>query len=255
MTGQVEKADLIQRVTIAGFIFPTRTTNITAPYTGYIKKLYVAVGDSVKSGSPLVSITQSLLASQEVYPMQAPFNGIVVQINKAEGEFVKEGDSKEFILRVDDPSQYIIKAETPEIDRTKVKVGQKAVIKVNAINDKTYKGLIRTIAKAPSVKDSRNSSTVEYDTVVEILDADESIYSGMSALIDLIVEKKENVLTLRHEYIQKDKTGYFVTKANGERQAIEVGLQNEDAFEIVSGLNEGDTVKSVDFASFAEGRD
>lgn len=254
LIGQVEKGDLIQRVTIAGSISPKRTTNIAAPYTGYVKKLYVDVGSTVQIGTPIVSVSQSLLASQPVFPMQSPIKGVVVQINKSEGEFVKEGDANGFILRIDDPSQYIIKAETPEIDRIKVKVGQKAVIKVNAINGKTYEGVIRTIAKAPTVKDAWRSSTVEYTTVVEILNPDELIHSGMTTLIDLIVAQKEKVLTLRHEYIQKDKQGYFVILSNGTRKDIQVGLQNEDAFEIVSGLSEGESVKAVDFASLAEAR-
>ncbi|MEY4615485.1 MAG: hypothetical protein RJB66_445 [Pseudomonadota bacterium] len=254
-TGLVEKKDLIQRVTIAGFIEPLRTTTIAAPYTGYIKKLYINVGDPVKVGTSLVSVTQSLLGTQEVYPMRSPINGIIVQINKSEGEFVRDGDIKDFILRIDDPSQYIIKAQTPEIDRIKLRVGQNAIIKVNAINGKTYKGVIRSIAQAPSVKDSRNSSTVEYSTIVDILDADELIRTGMSTLIDLIVEKKEKALTLRHEFIQRDKNGFFVTKANGDRQNITVGIQNEEAFEILSGLNEGDSVKAVDFSLWSGGRD
>lgn len=252
LLGQVQVADLIQRVTIAGAVSPLRTTNIAAPYTGYIKKLYVQVGDKVKIGSPIVSIAQSLLGSQPVFPMQSPLDGIVVQINKAEGEFIRENDSKEFILRIDDPTHYIVKADTPEIDRTKVKVGQKAVIKVNAITGKTYEGIIRTIAKAPTVRDSWRNSTVDYATSVDFLNPDEQVHSGMTTLIDLIVAKKEKVLQLKHEFIQKDQKGYFVLRATGERQDIEVGLQNEEAFEIVKGLKEGDQVKPVDFASLVE---
>ncbi len=255
LVGQVETSDIIQQVTIAGSISPVRSTNIAPPYTGYVKKLYVRVGDEVKIGSPVVSVAQSLLSNQPVYPMQSPLSGVVVQINKDEGEFVREGDSKDYILRIDDPSKYVVKADTPEIDRIKVKVGQKAVIKVNAIIGKTYEGVIRSIASAPTQRDSWRNSTVDYATAVEILNPDSAIHTGMTTLIDLIVAKRENVLTLRHEYVQKDEKGYFVIKTNGERQAIEVGLQNEEAFEIKSGLKEGDEVKAVDFASLVESRD
>lgn len=250
--GIVERTDLLQQVTIAGNIAPVRTTNIAAPYTGYVKKLYVAIGDKIKIGAPIVSVAQSLLSQQPVFPMQSPLEGIVVQINKLEGEFVRGDDNRDFILRIDDTSGFVIKAETPEIDRIKVKVGQKAIVKVNAIIGKTYDGVIRSIARAPTVKDSWRSSTVEYSTIVEILNPDAAIHSGMTALVDLIVAKREKVLTLRHEYIQKDKQGYFVIRGTGERQDIGVGLQNEEAFEITSGLKEGDKIKIVDFASLVE---
>lgn len=255
LTGHVELGDIIQRVTIAGTISPVRTTNIAAPYTGYIKKLYVNVGDVVKIGSPIVSVAQSLLGAQPVFPMQSPLNGVVVQVNRSEGEFVREGDGKEYILRIDDPSKYIVKADTPEIDRIKVKVGQKAVIKVNAIIGKTYDGIILSVAKAPTLRDSWRNATVDYATAVEILNPDESIHSGMTTLIDLIVAKREKILTLRHEFIQKDDKGYFVIRSNGDRQDIQVGLQNDEAFEVKAGLKDGDEVKAVDFASLVEGRD
>ncbi len=45
--GTVVREDLIQRVTIAGEIAPLRKTIITAPYNGYVKKLFVKVGDVV----------------------------------------------------------------------------------------------------------------------------------------------------------------------------------------------------------------
>jgi hypothetical protein len=71
----------------------------------------------------------------------------------------------------------------------------------------------------------------------------------------LIVAQKEKVLTLRHEFVQKDQKGFFVVRDSGERQDIEVGLQNEEAFEITAGLKEGDKVKPVDFATLGENRD
>ena len=252
--GRVERANLLQRVTIAGNISPVRTTKITAPYSGYVKKLFVKVGDTIKVGAPIVSVAQSLLSAQPVFPMLSPLSGIVVQINKSEGEFTREGDNNDFILRIDDTSQFLVKAITPEIDRIKVKVGQRAVIKVNAIFNKTFDGVIQSIAMAPNNKDSWQSSTVEYATVIELTNPDEQIQSGMSCLVDLIVDKREKVLTLRHEFIQRDSKGYFVTRENGERQSIQVGLQNEEVFEILSGLNEGDPVRMVDFSKASETR-
>lgn len=254
LIGRVQRGDIVQRVTIAGTIAPSRTTNIAAPYTGYVKHLYVNVGDSVKAGGPIVSVTQSLLSSQPVFPMLSPLSGIVVQVNKAEGEFVRGDDNKEFILRIDDPSHYIVKADTPEIDRIKVKVGQTAVIKVNAVIGRTYRGVIRTVAMAPTVRDSWRSTTVDYATTVDLLDPDQQIHAGMTALVDLIVGQREKVLTLRHEFVQKDNKGYFVIRTTGERQDIQVGLQNEEAFEITGGLKLDDEVKPVDFASLAEVR-
>jgi len=90
--GIVVREDLIQRTTIAGTVVPFRKTIITAPYNGYVKRMYVKVGDTVKQGDPIVTVVQSLQSSDNVFPVRSPFDGIVVQVEKSEGEFIKEGE-------------------------------------------------------------------------------------------------------------------------------------------------------------------
>ena len=65
----VRKTDFIQKVTVPGTIIPFRQTIITAPYTGYVKKIYVKVGQKVNAGDPLVSVVESL---QTVYSNPLP---------------------------------------------------------------------------------------------------------------------------------------------------------------------------------------
>jgi multidrug efflux pump subunit AcrA (membrane-fusion protein) len=247
--GTVVKQDIMQRVTIAGTVTPFKRTIVTAPYNGYVKKLFVKIGDKVKQGDPIVSVVQSLQASDSSFPLRSPLSGVVVQIEKSEGEYVKEGDPKEFILRIDDSSKLYVVANTPEIDRVKVKAGQDAVIKASAILSRKYKGVIRDLSLAAREKDQwSRSQVVEFPIRIEITDSDETIKSGMSVVIDVITAKKENVLTLRHEFIRRENEKYFVVLASGKRKDIQVGIQNEEGFEIVSGLQEGERIKQIDFS-------
>ena len=184
--GIVAREDLIQRTTIAGTVIPFRKTIITAPYNGYVKKMYVKVGDIVKQGDPIVTVVQSLQSSDNVFPIRSPFDGIVVQAEKSEGEFVKEGDSQDFILRIDDLSKLYISANIPEIDRVKVKSNQEAVIRASAILNKTYKGIIRELSLAAIEKERwSRSQVVEFPIKIEILNQDETIKPGMSVIIDV----------------------------------------------------------------------
>src|SRR5690348_13315522 len=67
--GTVSRGDLTQRVTISGTITPNHKTVIATPYNGYIRKMFVQVGEQVKSGDPIVSVAQSLRGSgEDVYP-------------------------------------------------------------------------------------------------------------------------------------------------------------------------------------------
>lgn len=247
--GTVVKQDLIQRVTIAGTVTPIKKTLVITPYNGYVKKLFVKVGDRVKQGDPLVSIVQSLQNADGSFPLRSPLDGVIVQVGKTEGEFVKDGDPAEYILRIDDNSKYFIMADAAEIDRVKLKSGQEAIIRASAILDRTYKGIIRELSLAAKEKEQwgRSSQSVEFSIKIEIIDSDEKLKSGMSAVIDVITAKKENVLTLRHEFIRRDKEQYFVILKSNIRKNIQVGVQNEEGFEITSGLIEGEEIKQVDF--------
>lgn len=246
---KVEKGTLIQRSTISGTVTPFRKTVITAPYQGYVRKVYIKLGQEVKSGDPIASVAPTLISGDTVFPLRSPFAGKVVQLNKAEGEFVKSSDSSDFIARIDDISRMFVDSNVPELDRVKMKVGFEAIVKASAILDRTYKAVVQELTFAAREQDRYGRTTaVEFPMRLEILDFDSQIQPGMSVIVDITTLKKENVLRLRHEFIGRDKDSYFVTLANGSRQKIEVGVQNEEFSEITGGVDEGTLVKKVDFS-------
>ena len=253
--GKVTRGDLIQRVTIAGTVIPKKRTVVMAPYAGYVKKLYVKTGDHVNQGDPLVTVAQSLQSSEQLYPLRAPFSGTVVQVEKAEGEFAKENDSKEAIARIDDLSALYVQANAAEIERLKMKVGQEAIIKASAILDHSYKGIITELSLAAKEKEQWGHAQVEFPLRIQVTDPDDQLKPGMSTLIDIVAGRKNKVLMLRHEYVHQELETYFVILKSGLKQVIQVGIQNEEVFEILKGLNEGDEVKLVDYTTEPESKD
>jgi multidrug efflux pump subunit AcrA (membrane-fusion protein) len=251
--GKVTREEFVQRVTIAGSAESIRNTIVAAPYDGYVKKLYVKQGQKVQAGDPILSIAQSLQAAENVFPIRAPFTGTVTQVLKNEGQFAKQNDPKEYILRIDDLTKMYINANAPEIDILKIKTNMEAIIKVSAVLAKNYKGIVREISQAATMKEQWGGrSQVEYIIKMEILDADEELKPGMSAIVDIITNKKENVLTLGHEFIQKEDSNYFVFLKDGSKGPVKVGLQNESVFEVLEGLKEGQEVVQIDFLKLIE---
>jgi len=250
--GIVTKQDLQQRVTIAGALASRRRTLVTAPYNGYVRQLFVKVGDSVKPGVPIVSVAQSLQSTEPVFPLRAPYAGTVMQIQKHEGEYVKENDPEGYILRIDDLSSLFLDASAPEADRVKLKSGQEVVIKVSAVPSRTYKGKISELTLSPQIEQQNGryaSKGSDYPVRIEVSDADASLGPGMSAVVDIITARQTDVLALRHEFIYRQDSEFFVELADGRRRKIETGAQNDEIMEIKSGLKEGDKVLQVDFTS------
>lgn len=252
VTGRIEsvqRKDLIKRVTVAGNIESHKMTIVTAPYNGYIKELFVQVGQNVKKGDPLVSVSQTLDSSDPVYPLRASFNGVVVTIQKQEGEFVKQDDSESFILRLDNMDQLYVSGVVPELDVLNMTVGQKAIVKISSIIDKTYDGVIEEISLASSFKRNswQNTSKVEFPIRIKIVNKDEMLRPGMSAIVDIITLKKDQVLCLPHEFVLKEKNQFYVFLDSGVKKEIVVGVQNESFFEILSGMEEGQKVRQIDF--------
>lgn len=251
--GTITREDLIQRVTIAGTVVPRKKTIITAPYNAYVRKLFVRIGQYVRIGDPLVILSQSLQSQDEAFPIRSPINGIVVQIQKSEGEFAKESDSDGYILRIDDSSQLFVTSQAPEVDRARIKLKQEAVIKATALADKSFKGVIEDLSLATKdpTEGSRSANT-EFMVKTRILDKDEDLMSGMSVILDIITHKKKDVLLLRHEYLREDEDGHYVILKDGTRKSIQVGIYNSDGYEVLEGLSENDEVVRVDFTKLKD---
>lgn len=246
---KVTQGEIIQRVTMAGVVVPRKRTVIMAPYSGYVRKLYVKIGDRVRQGDPLVSVSQTIDSKDPLFPLRAPFPGTVVNVEKSEGEYAREGDTKDFILRIDDTHPLFVMGSASEIDRTRIRVGMEVVIKASAILTHSYKGIIREVALSAKEKERWERNQGDFPVRAEVLDQDQDLRPGMSVVMDVISAKKKDILTLGYEYLRKEKDQYSVTLKNGEKRPVRVGLQNEEAFEITEGLKEGDLVRAVDFAS------
>lgn len=263
--GKVIRSDLIQRVTIAGNVVPNRKTVISAPYPGYIKKIFVRIGQQVRAGDPIVTLAQSLRGNEdESFPLRAPFPGTVVLVLRTEGEYVDLSGGQttgNALVRIDDLSHMLIEASVPEIEIDKLKIGQEALVKASAVLNRSYKGKIERLSLAAKEQRDWDKSRVEFPIVISVEDPDSELKPGMSVVADIVAKKVTNVLTLRHEFIQKNNDDkdkdkddkkddkYLVITEAGLKKSIEVGMQNEDAFEIKSGLSEGEKIRQTDFLS------
>jgi HlyD family secretion protein len=139
-----------------------------------------------------------------------------------------------------------LEVSVDEIDIDRIAVGQVVSITLDALPDAAVTGVIAEIA--PTALAGGGSGVVTYLVTINIDAPGVELRPGMTANASIVVEEIADALIVPNWAIRLDReTGEaFVNRltAGGlvEEVVIETGLRNEQFSEVLSGLNEGDTV-------------
>lgn len=201
--------------------------------------------DSDRTNYLVAQSTYDNYASQlEYYVIKSPIDGIVVGKPTPAGQTVAQGISTpQVIMTIADMSLMQIKVLVDETDIGRVKIGQSVSFTVDAYTDKTFSGKVTSISKSATT-----SSNVVYYPVYVDVDAGSSrglLYPTMTARVTINVGESKNVLVLPLSAVKDDKGQKYVqVMVNGIAQnaPVQIGLSDDEKVEILSGLNEGDSV-------------
>jgi len=205
------------------------------------KRIWLILGE--EEGGASTSLSSKSIETQIV---KSPITGIVVNLNVEEGEIITSatsGSSKEgtTLMTVADLDNLIVTANINEVDVNRIKVGQSCIIAFDAVRKKLYSGVVKKI----SLMGSEVQRIIVYPTEIKILNPDSLIRLGMTADIDIIIDKAENVLVIPKQTLIKGKKnwGVIIIK-NGNRlfQRVVTGIGDDINIEIKRGLKEGDTI-------------
>ena len=171
----------------------------------------------------------------------APFDGIVSRI------YVKERDTispAAPIVQIIDLTSMQLKVQVDEIDVADVKLGQKAVIEVDAQPDLKLEGQVSFISFLPTLE----GGVVMYDVKIVFPASENSttLRVGMSASADIIIATRANVLLVPDRAIKQDSQGKTIVEVmvNGqaEERVVVAGISDGLQTEILDGLKEGEVV-------------
>lgn len=138
----------------------------------------------------------------------SPIDGVVVAKNNINGDSAQSGKA---VLTVADTTSMKIKVAIDELDIDKVKVGQKAEIKFDALKDKVFEGTVEDISQ---VGNSSNNVTT-YDVTVGIKNPT-NIKIGMNANVNILVQNKANALVIPAEaLIERNGNKYVMIPSSG----------------------------------------
>lgn len=184
-------------------------------------------------------LEQSRLRLQE-NQILAPTNGFLAERLVDVGDLAKPDVALMKIVNLDTVRTIV---HIVEKDYEDVKLGQKAVITVDTFPEKTFSGHV--LRKAPVLDPQTRTAAVH----IEIPNKDFSLKPGMHARVQIVFEQrhKAKVLPVASLTRRKDGPGSAVYIIDGnppvtEIRNIEVGINDGELVEILSGINSGDLV-------------
>ncbi len=187
-------------------------------------------------------------AKQELLKTEilAPFDGTVVDIPVKENDQLSTFDySSKTAVHLVDTKTIKMTGIIDEIDITRVQVGQKAVLTVDALPGQKLSGKVTFVSPFGTLLAGVVNFPVEiYLDPVENV----SLRGGLTATADIITGEKDDVLMVPNRAVKGLAGDFWVdvvtNAATGltEKRSVTIGAQNKKITEIVSGLKEGEKV-------------
>lgn len=166
----------------------------------------------------------------------APADGVVAKRFYQEGYYAKAGTP---LFAIADVSTLKTTIHIPEGQVTGVKVGNEADIALPAYPGKKLVGKITRIAPVADLPAHTFAAEVSVDN-------SEGLLAGVYANVSLIGEPREQVLTIpMHAIVMRDdQQTVFVADAQGvvQRRVLTLGYSDDKVAEVLSGLDEKDTI-------------
>jgi macrolide-specific efflux system membrane fusion protein len=141
-----------------------------------------------------------------------------------------------------DLHQFEVAVPFTETDATKVSVGQAVTITFDSLPNVTLTGKVLSI----SVTSTVTNNVVSYAGLVSVVGDTTKVRPGMTATVDVALDKREGVVTLPTSAVSGTGSTAVVTVrragAPDQQRSIAIGLRGDNAIEVLSGLRAGEKV-------------
>ena len=190
------------------------------------------------------------------FSVKAPFDGVVADIPVQKGDSVSNGTAVVTLIT----TQMVAEIPLNEVDVAQIAVGQKATLSFDAVQDLSISGEVVELDNIGTV----SQGVVSYKAKIAFDSQDARIKPSMSVVATVITATKTDVLLVPNSAIKSQGSNYYVEvpatdtgtqsspvelAAAPTRKSIEIGIQNDESTEIISGLNENDAVVTSTIAA------
>lgn len=278
-------------IDISGYLEAADLQNVQFRSTGAITGVFVEVGDIVKKGDLLATIDDTssrynlLRAEQELEKARktaserelellelnlqnaknnmeytkatAYFDGVVVEVNIAEGDYTEAAKTLN-LMQIADLSYLKAIVEVDEIDVKNLKEGMTVYLNFDSRPSEPVEA---TIAYIPMLGTYNSSSGIGVKKVeLRIYNPPEDLYPGYSFSSTIVTKSERKYLMLQSSAIKSRRGKSYITKQreDGTFEEVEVTVRylGEGLSQVLSGdIKNGDTYVLNSSAVQARGRD
>jgi membrane fusion protein, multidrug efflux system len=235
-TGTIEKSIIIN-----GEILARNQVTIYPTVGGKLVETRLGIGDRVASGQIVAMVDPS--RPGEVYsrsPVVSTVSGTVLQTPYSIGDTLT---TQSPVYTVGDLSSLLVETFVPERFVSSVRQGMRAQLQLEAISGEVFNAEVIEIN--PVIDPASRTLKIR----LRFLTPDSRIKAGMFATISLVTSRKVDVPVIQRTSVINTYGSWIVFTIDenniARRREVTLGIDNEDFFEILSGLSLGENVVSA----------
>ena len=195
---------------------------------------------SVSVQNALTSV-DTAKANLDAATLTAPSAGVVASIANQIGEFVSGGNTNSAFVVLTNTTAMVLHGTIGEADISKLKLGQVANVTVDALTGSKMTGRVTSLDPVATI--SQGVPVYGVDVAIDLPAA--GLKAGMTGTASVILASKQSVLTVLNTTIRTvgGQRGVQVLKDGAIVETpAQFGISNDTVTEVVSGLQEGDTI-------------
>lgn len=212
----------------------------------------------------------------------APIDGTVIELSREVGERVRGSDfSEDVVMTIAALATMEVKIEVGEHEVVHLKAGQKADVKVDALEGQTFEGSVVEIAQKALIRNQgTEAETTSFPVTVALTARPLGVLPGMSSEVKIAADSRDSALVVPVQAVtvrpEKQLTDQAVNVEQGGLKApkstetfakvvfvvdekstahvrrVRTGIASDTEIEIVDGLKDGDKIIEGPYRALAK---
>lgn len=148
-------------------------------------------------------------------------------------------------MAIPDMSDLIVRVAVPEAELSRVEAGHEVIVAPVAYPDLSLKGVVESVGSMAQSVNGRPDWQRYFEVVVALKESDPRLRPGMTVRTRILAGARDAAVLVPRMAVSWEGNAAFCTVIKGsrrQRRDVELGISNEEFFEVLSGLQPGEKV-------------